>query len=362
MPGNRGILRTRRGLQVLLAAACLPVLAGCGASVQANRDLFAMDAICMLQAYGPGARESLDRVAARIVELEEALTSRRPDSGFAAVSQAAGTAPAVLTDDQSRVLEAALSVAALSDGALDPTIGPLSTLWGIGTGREAIPDEAALDAARELVDWRALELVPADPDTGDPATARLPKAGMALDLGAVAKGYVSGEAIRMLRADGIHGALLSLGGNVATFGTKPDGSRFRIGLRDPDGEDTDYLAILDAPGEAWYIVVSGDYERYFVRDGVRYHHLLSPDTGFPARTGLRAVAVVAGDGALADALSTALFVLGLDRGLALWREAGGFEAVFVTDDRRLVATSGLRPSFRFLGKEGYRLIWEEPAP
>lgn len=157
-----------------------------------------------------------------------------------------------------------------------------------------------------------------------------------LDFGGIAKGYAAEKCAKLLEAAGIEAALLSLGGNLQTVGTKPDGSAWAVGIADPENP-TQAIATLTFTGSL-ALVTSGGYQRYFEEDGVRYHHILDPKTGYPARSGLASVTILAESGTLADALSTALFVMGLDAAAEFWRGSDDFEAVFVTDGGKIYAT------------------------
>jgi len=193
----------------------------------------------------------------------------------------------------------------------------------------------------ELVDYRAVTV-----DTGAD-TVTLAREGMALSLGAVAKGYAGDLAADALRERGVTSALLSLGGNIQTVGAKPDGGAWRVAVQDPENPEQ-YAGAIDVADQA--VVTSGGYERYFVGgDGEVYWHIMNPETGYPAKSGLISVTVAADSGALADALTTSLFVMGLDAAAAHWRAYRDFEAVFITDAHELYITEGLESRFAAMG-------------
>ena len=233
-------------------------------------------------------------------------------------------------------------------GAFDCTLGALIERWNI-SGGGPVPTEAAIGEALShtgegCFSFSADEVRKTDPD------ARL-------DFGGVGKGVAAALLVDYLNSpevlETISGAVVSLGGNVALAGKKPDGSAFTVGVRDPDDADG-LIGTLSL--ESGFVAVSGDYERYFEENGVRYHHILDGKTGYPSQSGLRSAAVISSDGALADALSTALFVLGEDGALALY-ESGlyDFEAVLVADGGRVVTTPGLDGVFR-LTNDKYTLV------
>ena len=194
-----------------------------------------------------------------------------------------------------------------------------------------MPSDDEIEAALALVGYQGVTVSGSD--------IKLAQSGMMLDLGGIAKGYAADEAVKIYEEYGVQSALLNLGGNIYAYGTKPDGSAYRIGLRDPDGDAGTYAAVVSVSDTS--VVTSGVYERYFEQDGQVYHHIFDPDTGYPADNGLLAVTVVCQSSTLADALSTALFVMGPDDGLATAESMDGVEAVFFTDDMCIFATSGL---------------------
>jgi len=195
-------------------------------------------------------------------------------------------------------------------------------------------DEETIQSLLPLVDYTQIQY---DAATG---VVTLPE-GMEIDLGSVAKGYAGQLAAQMLREHGVQSALLNLGGNVQTVGTKPDGSPWQIGIKDPQGEDA--MMVLSVEDQA--VVTSGGYERYFEQDGQTYWHIMDPSTGHPADSGLLSVTIVGKQGIICDGLSTSLFVMGLEKAADLWAQSGDFEAVFVTASGEVYITEGLQDRF-----------------
>ena len=273
-----------------------------------------------------GDEDILTDTEALIRDLEQKLSVTRPDSEIYALNEA-GTA--ALSEDTQALLRRALAICALTDGALDITVYPVVRAWGFTTGAYRVPEAEELTALLEKVDYTKI------------ADLTLPE-GVLIDLGAVAKGCAADRAAALWRERGVESGLMNLGGNVYALGTKPNGGPWRVGLRDPFSEAT--LAALEVTDSA--VVTSGGYERYFEEDGVRYHHIIDPAAGTPARSGLASVTVVGTEGTLCDGLSTAFFVMGLDRASALWRTLEGVEAVFVTEEREIYITEGLEGRFQ----------------
>ena len=255
------------------------------------------------------------------------------DTELLSVNRApAGTATPV-SPDTFAVLSAALDYSRVSNGAFDVTIWPLVTLWSIGSGGETVPPEEQIAAARDLVDYTDLTLHADE-------TVTLARDGMGVDVGAIAKGYAADEAERILRDAGVTSALLDFGGNILVIGAKPDDSLWRIGIQRPDAERSRYIGIIHTANRT--VVTSGPYERFFVEDGIRYHHILDPETGYPSRNGLVQVTIVADRSIDADALSTTSYVLGLTAAYELIESISGVDAVFATEERELFLTSGLQ--------------------
>ncbi len=237
--------------------------------------------------------------------------------------------PVEVSDDTAAILRFALEISELTEGAFDVTIAPASTLWDFTSGSKVLPDPEALARAASLVDWRKLSL--------DGNIVRLPQ-GMMIDLGGIAKGYIADQVKAWLEERGIEHAILSFGGNIVAIGLKPDGTEWKVGIQDIDGRTGNYMKIARNNGGS--TVTSGIYERGFDLDGIRYHHLLSPQTGYPVQNELASVTIFSQSSMQGDALSTAVFVLGTEKGLQLVESLEGVEALLITRDRKIIQSSG----------------------
>ncbi len=296
--------------------------------------------------YEP-ASDAVAEVFARVREIEEKMSTSEDDydtTELLQVNRMADEAPVAVSDDTFFVIEAAKDYSESSFGAFDLSIWPLVRLWGFGTADAAIPQERRIEETRALVDHRKVHL---DPET---RSISFEEEGMGIDVGGIAKGYAADEARRILREHGVRQALLDFGGNILTIGEKPDGSLWRIGIQNPDSRRGQFLGVVETgPGA---VVTSGDYERFFEVDGVRYHHIIDPETGYPTRNGLRSVTILAEDSIDADALSTAVFVLGVEEGTRLIETLPTVEAAFVTEDT-VYLTSGMTID---IVADGYEVI------
>ena len=312
--------------------SALLFLTGCSAESSpepVQGTFFAMDTVMDFTIYGESGL--IDQSESLIASLESLVSVTDTGSELYAINQ---TGSGTLTGKASSLMEQALEICRRTDGALDSSIYPIVRAWGFTTGSYQVPDEAEIQALLPLVDYRKIQY---DAAAGD---VTLPE-GMKIDLGSVAKGYAGQLVAQMLREHGVQSALLNLGGNVQTVGAKPDGSPWQIGIKDPQGEDA--MMVLSVEDQA--VVTSGGYERYFEQDGQTYWHIMDPSTGHPADSGLISVTIVGDEGVVCDGLSTALFVMGLEKAADLWAQSGDFEAVFVTASGEVYITEGLRDRF-----------------
>ena len=325
----------------LISFLLLPVFllcAGCGGPSEASRQFFAMDTVMNVTAYGPHGAEAVQAVQETVSRLEALLSRTDPDSQISQLNAHAGDGAAVPLDaDVAALLARAQEAAALLPGAFDITIAPVMDAWGFTTEERHVPTEEALSAALALVDGGALTV-----DEAAPA-ARLERPGMEVDLGGVAKGFAAQEAEAAFRAAGAERGILDLGGNVTVIGARPDGDPWRVAVKDPQNTER-YLCVLSLADVT--ASTSGGYERYFEENGVRYHHIIDPKTGWPAERGLLSVTVVSADPVLADILSTALFVAGEEAALDFWRGREDVELVLCTEDGRVLVTEGLEAGFQ----------------
>lgn len=337
-----------RRARLPLAAFCLAALlltGGCkngsGKAETAepvSQTYFIFDTIVQIRVYDNAFGEDrFGEIGAMLDRIDGRLNRHENGTEIDLVNRNAGIRPVAVSEETFAVVKKALEYAEWSKGRFDPTIGPLVDLWGIGTENAAVPSGEAIDARLALVDYRNVEL---DDETH---SIFLKKPGMSLDLGGIGKGYAADAVAEYLRKFGVKSAILDLGGNLVALGEKPDGSPWSIGIQDPAEQRGEHLGIIRVKDRT--IVSSGVYERYFRQDGRLFHHILDPETGWPVDNELVAVAIVTGRSADADALSTTVFAMGLERGLETVERLEDTEAVFVTKDRKLYMTSGLRGSF-----------------
>ena len=326
--------RTRQFLAVLLLL--LTALSGCGRTnleaQEAENSFFAMNTYMTFTAYGEGAEDALADARVRVEEVE-ALWSVTDEGSEIYRANHSGGEPVNVSEETAELVSFALEMAEKTDGALEPTIYPVLRAWGFTTDTKQVPSQEEINALLGDVGHEKITL--------DGTLLTVPE-GMELDLGAVGKGYAGDLAAEAVRARGIECAILSLGGNIQAVGSRPDGTDWRVGLRSPWEDGT--LGVLRVSDQA--VVTSGGYENYFEdEDGNVYWHILDPETGYPAKSGLLSVTIICPQGRLGDALSTALFVMGPQKAEEYWRENGDFEMILVTEEGEILITEGVADHF-----------------
>ena len=334
-----------------LFAFLLLILAACAPSARRPESRYTLGTICTVNLFDKGKPELYSRVFARIHELEGIFSANLEGTDLDRVNQNAGIGPVKVRPELIEVLETALEYAEKSGGSFDPSVGPLIKLWGIGTDDARVPAGEEILDALNLIDYREIEL---DKKEG---TVFLKRSGMALDLGAIAKGYTADETARFLKREGVKRAIIDLGGDIFAMGERngkssDDEAYWRIGIQDPRDNRGTYIGIIRVKNRS--VVTSGTYERFFEKDGKRYHHIFSTDSGFPAENGLLSVTIAADNAIDADALSTAAFVMGWERCRGLINSVPGAEGIFVFDDLTVRITENLEKYFTLTAME-YRL-------
>ncbi len=305
---------------------------------------FAMGTSVCVSIYGDGdkSEEYGAELIEKIKEIDEEIISwRNPDSELYVLNHSYRPQEKYnVSDSLYPALNEAVQICYDSGGALDVTIRPLAQVWNIEEADSetfTVPDDKAIKEALEHVGYESVSL--------SENTVTIEESGRMLDLGAVGKGYaldVVKEYLDEWKADG---AVISVGGSILVYGEKNDGSDWKIGIRNPKGNQDDMIGYLSfPPGTNTCVSTSGDYEKFFIVDGVRYHHILSRETGYPADTGLSSVTVVCTNGLYSDALSTACFVLGYEKSLPLLEKYQA-EAVFIDKDNHITVTQGLESVF-----------------
>lgn len=325
---KRGELIGIKRLTAVATVTLSVLFTACGREAEKSElTIYAMDTVMSLTVYGDDADRLTAQASARINELSSLWAAG--DTG-SEVGRLNNGEEVELSPETTELISFSLAMATQTDGALDIRLYPLMKEWGFTTGEYNVPEANRLN---ELLDIRGDIHISG-------STLALPQ-GTEIDLGAVAKGYTGDILYEMLSEAGVTSAILDLGGNIHVIGGKPDGTPWRLGIKDPRADGN--IGVLELYDSA--AVTSGDYERYFEDDGTRYCHILDPKTGRPAANGLCSVTVVGKEGRLCDALSTALFVMGSEDAERYWRSHNDFQMILIEIDGDILITEGLEHSF-----------------
>jgi len=302
-----------------------------------------MGTVVQLKVYGKNAEQATKKALERISDIENKMSVNIETSEITKLNAKSGISGEKLSVDSYYVIEKAVQYSKLTGGALDVTIEPIVKLWGIGTDKERVPSKGEIEEKLKLVDYKDILL------DKKKSTVQLRGPGQAIDLGAIAKGYTADEIKKILIDNKINSALINLGGNVFALGSKVDGTSWNIGLQNPLDTRGQYIGTISVTDKS--VVTSGNYERFFIVDGKRYHHIFDPKTGYPSEAGLISTTIVSDKSIDGDALSTSTYILGLEKGLKLIESIKGVDAIFITNDKKVYVTTGIKDDFNLTNKE-----------
>ena len=319
--------------KIFFVASILICLLICGCSQnnmnEYTENIFAMDTVMDLKIYSEND-ESLSEAKAEIRRIDALFDRGNENSDIYKINK---NKSADISAETADVIRAALSISDRTGGAFDITVAPVMDLWGFYGNEFNVPSDDELQSTLEGVGYEKIRL--------DNTNISIPE-NTGIDLGGIGKGYTSDRIAALLKNNGVKSAIISLGGNVHAIGKRNDGSEWTVGITDPHNK-SQLIGKLKISDKA--VITSGAYQRYFEQDGITYHHIIDPTTGKSADSGLASVTVIADSGMTADGLSTALFVMGLDKAIELWRNSEDFEAVFVDDSGMIYVTEGIADIF-----------------
>lgn len=313
-------MRVKQWISLFLCVIIL--LPGCAVSEEkkTEREIFAMDTIMNLTFYGENGEQAMTAAVSEIQQLEKTLSVTKADSEISKIN-AAGGKKVTVSKETYDLLSACIQYGNDTDGLFDISIYPLVKLWGFTTEKYRVPDKAERDAVIKKIDYKKIELL-------SDYQVRIPS-GMAIDLGAAAKGYLSQKIIDLCKEKKVISCILSLGGNVQTIGMKPDDTEYTVGITDPSDGSSIYGAVK-VKDKA--VITSGIYQRNFKKDGKLYHHIMDKRTGMPADNNLASVTVIAENGAMADAYATALSVMGEEKAIAFQKKHPQIQIILIRKD------------------------------
>jgi len=335
----RVIQVTKRISIMMTCILFILILSGCSKNQEViSKTTLKMDTVFQLKAYGQKANEAIEVSFARLDEIEQMASTTIDSSDISKINQAAGKEYVKVHPEIIKMIETAVKYSKLSNGAFDITVEPLVNLWGIGTDNERVPTDAEIKSKLLLVGYNDISI------NEEENSVKLLKEGMEIDLGGIAKGFAADEVVKIYKEYDIKGGIISLGGSsIYTVGQKPDGTPWNVGIKHPRKDnDQNYVGVINLSEQA--LSTSGDYERYFVKDGKRYHHILDPATGYPTDNGVISVTIVVDSSIpdcnmIADALTKTVFVSGLDSGLKFIDNIQGVSCMAITSDYKIYKSS-----------------------
>jgi thiamine biosynthesis lipoprotein len=312
-----------------------------------------MDTFCTITVISPSREEAIEAVDAGFAEikkLETLLNYFSDQSEISTVNRAAGSMPVEVSIETLEILKKSLDISKAANGAFDPTIAPVIKQWSFSKDSSVpvIPSGKVIEHSLALVDYKKIKI------NAETREVYLEDKGMELDLGGITKGFAADKAVDAIKNKGVTAALVAVAGDIRGFGLNISGQGWKVGIQNPRtraGSDKpweDIFAVLRLKDKA--ISTSGDYQRFFIKDGVRFHHILDPQTGYPSESGLISVSVIAPEGYLADGISTAVFVLGAEKGLTIL-ESMGLDGILVNNNRKVFITKNLKGKIDILNKE-----------
>jgi len=319
-------------ISILIICLIFLTMTACTKPQPIKESRFLLNTVIEITIYDKNSKKIINELFDQIQSMENRYSRYIAGSEISKVNNNPGTFVKV-SEDTLELIEQSLYFSTISGGLFDISIGPLVDLWGISRDNPKVPSKSEIDLVKEKIDYRSISI---NRENGAISVAD----GMSLDTGAIAKGFITDKLVSVLNEKKIDSALLNLGGNLYLHGSKPDGSFWTVGIRDPFGLQGDYIGTVSVKDMS--IVTSGIYERFFEEDGQRYHHILNPKTGYPEDNELASVSILSPSSAKCDGLSTTCFLLGLKEGMELIERLDEVEAIMVTKDRKIYLSGGIR--------------------
>lgn len=321
----------------LAAGVLVCLLGGCktfsGSREPVRKSGFLLDTYVAVTVYDEKEEHLVDEALKLCQDYEQQLSRTLEGSEIYALNhREKGVNACEVSASTAELLTKGLDYAKVSDGAFDITIEPLSSLWNFTGEEKVIPDAEKLSEAAEKVDFRQVSV--------EGNRVLFQSEETTLELGAIAKGYIADQMKAYLTENGVKSGIIDLGGNILCIGSKPDKTPFKIGLQKPFADRSETIAVLNIQDQS--VVTSGVYERHFILDGVNYHHILNPKTGYPYDNGLISVTIVSDKSVDGDGLSTTCFSLGLEKGLKLVNSLDGVYGYFITSDDQVIYSEGAK--------------------
>jgi thiamine biosynthesis lipoprotein len=302
-----------------------------------------MGTVVTVEIYDKGKEDVLEPAFERIQTLADQITVNEAGSEINSINANAGIQPVKVSKDIFELMDAGNAYSIQSNGSFDISIGPLTDLWRIGFPDARKPTQSEIDAVLPSIDYRQIEL------NEEEQTVFLKNKGMRLDLGAIAKGFITDQVAEVLKENDVTTAIIDLGGNIYVMGNNPSGKVWTVGIQDPFAARRETIGVISESNKS--VVTSGIYERVLEVDGKNYHHLLDPVNGYPFNNDLAWVTIISSKSVDGDGLSTSVFSKGIEGGLEFIEQFEGTEAIFISTEKKVYITSGLKNNFELTNDE-----------
>lgn len=296
-----------------------------------------------LKAYGRKAEKAIEEAIKRLNNIDDKMSAFKENSEISKINLNAGVVPEKVNKDTYFVVKNSIKYSKILEGTFDPTIRPLVKLWNIGAEKEFIPPKINIGEALKLVNYNDVILDESN------HSVMLKNKKQALDVGGIAKGFAADEVRDIFYKHNIKSALIDLGGNIFALGSKEDKTPWKVGIQNPLKPRGEYVGILSVKDKS--VVTSGNYERYFMKDGKRFHHIIDPKTGYPSQSKIISATIISDNSIDGDGLSTGVYILGIDKALRIIEEIQGIEAIFITEGKEVYITSGIKEIFILTDEE-----------
>lgn len=302
-----------------------------------TKEFYSLGTLNQLKVYGKNAEKAIEESSEKLSEIDDKMSVFKESSEISKINENAGNKSQIVSKDTYYVIQKAIKYCSLSKGAFDITIRPIVGLWNIGKESARIPSVNEIKEKLKVVNYKDIVL---DENNN---TIFLKKDKQEIDVGGIAKGYAADEVKNILLQNGIKSALINLGGNIVVLGRKVDRTPWSVGIQDPFNIRGEFVLTISVINKS--IVTSGNYERYFEKDGKRFHHIIDPSTGYPSESDILSATIISDNSIDGDGLSTGVYIMGIHKAMKLIEEIKGVDAIFITKDKEVYVTSGMRKNF-----------------
>ncbi|OOM10381.1 FAD:protein FMN transferase [Clostridium saccharobutylicum] len=307
------------------------------------REFYALGTIIRLRVDGKNGEEAIQEAIDRLNVIENKMSVFKEYSEVSMINKNAGISSQEVSTDTYFVIKKAVKYSILSEGTFDPTIRPIVSLWSIGSDKPRIPSKSEIERNLKLVNYEDIILDEKSYSIG------LKHANQAIDVGGIAKGYAADEVNKVFKNRKIKSALIDLGGNIYALGAKPDKTLWNVGIQNPFNTRGEYIGVISVKNKS--IVTSGNYERYFTKEGKIYHHIIDPKTGYPSESEIISSTIISDHSIDGDGLSTGVYIMGLEKSVKLIQSLKGIDAIFITKNKEVYVTSGIKNNFKITNIE-----------